>query len=622
MRRIIHTAFFFIFVLILILFASCSDYKVSENDTFTKYYHLLQKNNYTPYDSLMSFYRQLDSVLSENPSEKLQFLKTTAEGRLYYRRGDYERSTRKYREANLNIANFQDADTLIALNTMSVGLNFMSKSLFDSAFYFFEKSLSAFQNVGNKKMVHVVKANMAQAYYNKRDIESALRIISETLADNPQKNVIINLQHLRANILGSSGKIDSAMMIDRKMISQFVNDKENYQLSSFYNNLALCYLDKGLIDSALFYCNKSFQADSVAGMEVQMAANLVLMGDIYRNTGQEKFAENYYQKAINVFTDKSNVDKKYWIYGKLAKWAKADGDYKLLAQYQDSMLTAFRFMNDLELTRSIELLKIEFETERKNKQIEHQETKIRSQKLILLLILVSAIFIFTAVWLYYQNREKKSRLRIAEKDRKVSEMLIEAEQNERSRIARDLHDGVNQKLAVMKMHLSMLKDSGSDAFTNVAELLEQTIGDVRAISHNLYPKDIEKGIVSALENLCEQNNFVNKNIQFKLAINENVNGANLSKNIQLVIYRLVQEITNNALKYSKATEVSIYLAVNESSINLRISDNGVGLDTSGTQKSKGIGLNNIFDRIRQISGKVKISTGENNGTSYYIEIPA
>lgn len=570
----------------------------------------------------MSYYLELDSILAQNQSNYLQFLKTTAEGRLYYRRGDYERSTKKYLEANLKLPNIEGADSLKALNTMSIGLNFMNRAMYDSAFLCFEKALDIYLLSENSNMMHIVKANMAQAYYNKRDIESSLRIINETLGDNPKQNVIINLQHLKANILGSSGKIDSTMILDRKMISQFVDNEKNYQYSSFYNNLALCFLEKGNVDSALFYCNKSFQADSVARMEVQMAANLVLMGDIYRNTGDKKNAEMFYQKAINVFTDNNNIDKKYWIYEKLSKWAEDDGNYKLLAQHQDSMLAAYRFMNKLELTRSIELLNIEFETERKNRQIEHQETKIRSQNLILLLIIISALLIFTAVWLYFQNKDKKSRLRIAEKDRKVSEMVIEAEQNERSRIARDLHDGVNQKLAVMKMHLSMLNDTKTEAFSNVAELLEQTIVDVRAISHNLYPKDLEKGIVDALENLCEQNNFVNNDIQFKLNVDPSVNNANLSKNIQLVIYRLVQEITNNALKYSKASEVRINLAVVNSRIDLQISDNGIGLKNDTPEKSKGIGMSNILDRIRQISGKVNIYTAENKGTSYYIELPA
>ncbi len=99
------------------------------------------------------------------------------------------------------------------------------------------------------------------------------------------------------------------------------------------------------------------------------------------------------------------------------------------------MLAAYRFMNKIELTRSIELLNIEFETERKNKQLEHQESKIRNQKLILILLIILSLLISIAIWLYYQIKDKKSLLRIAEKDRKVSQLLIEAEQNERSRIA-------------------------------------------------------------------------------------------------------------------------------------------------------------------------------------------
>lgn len=609
-------------ILLFVIFATCSDIKISETNLFSDYYAQLQRNNYVSYDSLMHFYQKLDSVHTLYPIPELQFLKITTEGRLYFRRADYARSTQKYREANNVLSNLHKSDTLTALNHMSIGLNFMNMAVFDSAFVYFGRSLNVYQRNGNKKMQHVVKANMAQTYYNKRDAESASRIISETLSENPHTSVELNLQHLKANILGSSGEIDSAMLLDLQMIGKYASESDNYLLSSFYNNLALCYLEKGDVDSALHYCTKSYQADSVAGIEVQMAANLVLMGDIYRNTGKKQRASDYYQKALKVFSDNSNNDKKYWIYETLAKWAHADSDYKLLAQHQDSMLSTYRLMNRIELTRSIEMLNIEFETERKNRQIEIQESKIHFQKLILILIIISALLIFTAVWLYYQNKDKKARLRIAEQDRKVSEMLIEAEQNERSRIARDLHDGVNQKLAVMKMHLSMVNDSKTEAFSKVAELLDQTIVDVRGISHNLYPKDLEKGIVTALENLCEQNNFVNKDIKFKLNVNESIYKAELTKNIQLVIYRLVQEISNNALKYSKASEVNIYLAVINRKIELRISDNGVGFDASSSEKLKGIGLNNIFERIKQISGKVKISTGDKKGTSYYIELPA
>ncbi len=309
MRRFVFTFFISISLVLFVLLISCTKTENSENDLFSEYYALLQKNNYTPYDSLINFYRQLDSVLAKNSSPKLQFLKTTTEGRLYYRRGDYERSTQKYREANLKIESFVGTDSLIALNNMSAGLNFMNRALFDSAFLYFEKALHTYQLLGNTKMMHVVKANMAQAYYNKRDIESSLRIINRTLTDNPHKSVKLNLQHIKANILGSSGKIDSAMLLDREIIRKYALDNDNYLLSSFYNNLALCYLEKEEIDSALYYCKKSFQTDSVAAMEVQMAANLVLMGDIFRNIGNKVNAEAVYRKALNLFTDKNNIDK-------------------------------------------------------------------------------------------------------------------------------------------------------------------------------------------------------------------------------------------------------------------------------------------------------------------------
>lgn len=201
-------------------------------------------------------------------------------------------------------------------------------------------------------------------------------------------------------------------------------------------------------------------------------------------------------------------------------------------------------------------------------------------------------------------------------------MLVETEQNERSRIARDLHDSVSQKLAVMGMHLSLIETTQTEAVDNVTTMLQQAIADVRGISHNLYPKDLEKGILPALEHLCEQNNFANHDMGFSLKTDEAVRKAGLAKNIELVLFRIVQELTNNALKYSIATEVYIELGLKDGKIALNVADNGIGFDSAHLENAKGIGLKNMMDRIRQIGGKVDIQSSEGKGTRFIIEIPA
>ena len=142
---------------------------------------------------------------------------------------------------------------------MSIGLGYMQMAVFDSAFYYLGKSASVYEQSKNMKMWHVAKSNIAQAYYNKREPEKAVEIIRHVLPQKPETSVRLNLLHLKVNILGSNGFVDSALMLDRQVITENIHSGENYLLSSFYNNMGMCFLEKGMPDSALFYCRKSYR---------------------------------------------------------------------------------------------------------------------------------------------------------------------------------------------------------------------------------------------------------------------------------------------------------------------------------------------------------------------------
>lgn len=123
-----------------------------------------------------------------------------------------------------------------------------------------------------------------------------------------------------------------------------------------------------------------------------------------------------------------------------------------------------------------------------------------------MMLLIASILGFIVYHFFcFKQRERRNLLfYIAQQERKVSDMLIDAEQNERSRIARELHDGVSQKLAVLQMHPPMIKTSSEEMAKNINSMLNDVANEVRSISHNLYPADLEKGLIPALTHLCEQ----------------------------------------------------------------------------------------------------------------------
>lgn len=612
----------FIQFVFLLYFTGCKNhYEDGSTATFNSLYKELQNYNYAEYDSLMVFYNRVDSINDRESSALLKHLKKIIQSRLNYRTGNFDQSTRNLFESNTFIAHLPEADSLRASNYMSIGVNHMLTGVFDSAFYYFVRSEAIFDSLQNSSKLNAVYGNMAKAYYNMGNQLKAREYIDKVINDSANIPVALSMWHLKANISGSEGKIDSALLIDRDIIAQYGNGTYSYIISSFYNNMSMCFLSMGQIDSALYYCRKSYQADSIAGFEMNMGVNMVLLADIYHQSGNKIEADNYYNKALGLFSKGNNADKKVLVFEALAQNAQHAGDFKLLSQYKDSIFIAHQKINNIEINRTIEALNIEYESAKKNQQILEQKFQLKVQRAALYLIILITLLIVVVLYFIVQYRDKNNKLILVEQERKLLSMLMETEENERTRIARDLHDSVNQKLAVAQMSISLVEAQDYQKLSTVSDLLKDISTEVRTISRKLYPKDIDKGIIPALEYLCEQHNMLRDDIQLNLTIGSRKNNQSENRNVNLMLYRIVQEITNNALKHSKATCLAIFIACEKDQMKLEISDNGVGFDVNHPDSKSGVGLRSIFDRVGQMNGTVDLQSDSRQGTRFSIVIP-
>jgi signal transduction histidine kinase/Flp pilus assembly protein TadD len=295
------------------------------------------------------------------------------------------------------------------------------------------------------------------------------------------------------------------------------------------------------------------------------------------------------------------------------------GDYEKADYYLQKYHVELRRNHSKENSLAIAEMEVKYETGKKEAALAISAQKLRSQRIFTAFSLTFVVLILVVLYLFFLNRDKRTRLKIANQESRVAGLLVEAEQNERSRIARDLHDGVSQKLAVIQMHLSM--EENSSGTQNLNSLLQKTIDDVRTISHNLYPPDLDKGLVPALTHLCDQNNFVNRKTVFELILHGLNDDLNLNSNTQHLIFRIVQEITNNALKYAEATKVDIVMNLQKNVLLLSVADNGIGFDISDVGNTSGIGLKNITERVNQIGGEIEIKSEIGVGTTFNIKIP-
>lgn len=242
---------------------------------------------------------------------------------------------------------------------------------------------------------------------------------------------------------------------------------------------------------------------------------------------------------------------------------------------------------------------------------------------IMLFLLASGIIIFMVL---YQRRMLEHKMSVQEAENKHQQELfygtLEAIEGERKRLARDLHDEVGASLSVMRLLVGEMTarkvPEMETAGSRYKELIDNTIDNVRRISNDLLPQGLEEfGLAYAIEGLCEKILAVSE-IDIQLNIG---NLSNISNTINLAAYRLLQELLNNAVKHSEASEILIEVSKENSVLLLNYADNGKGFDFTQAYQKRSLGLKNIETRTKVLNGTTKFETSPNAGLKVRIEIP-
>jgi PAS domain S-box-containing protein len=206
----------------------------------------------------------------------------------------------------------------------------------------------------------------------------------------------------------------------------------------------------------------------------------------------------------------------------------------------------------------------------------------------------------------------------------INEITIQAQEEERAELGRELHDNVNQILATAKMYLGMAKDgvqtSGDNLLAKSYEYIDEVMKEIRKLSHSLVAPSLgDIGLVESLQLLVEDTNILNC-FKVDLCIDEGYSITVIDKKKELMIYRIIQEQLNNINKYAKADKVGIALRQRNGELFLTVTDNGIGFDPSQISKT-GIGLRNMKSRLEFYSGKLNVITAPGKGCTLEINLP-
>jgi PAS domain S-box-containing protein len=201
--------------------------------------------------------------------------------------------------------------------------------------------------------------------------------------------------------------------------------------------------------------------------------------------------------------------------------------------------------------------------------------------------------------------------------------IIDTQEKERRRLAVDLHDSLGQQLSAIKFFISALGETlgnrqEREILDKSNDALSGILADMRNICFNLMPVTLEEfGLLAAVKELCNKTRYGNK-IEFEIS---HAGGfPKLLKNVEIDIYRVIQEFINNSMKHSNASKITVVFKYDKKNIEIILSDNGQGFDQSGPAR-RGMGLQNVQSRVKSHKGEIRIRSEKGKGTNYTLTIP-
>ena len=279
-------------------------------------------------------------------------------------------------------------------------------------------------------------------------------------------------------------------------------------------------------------------------------------------------------------------------------------------------------------------LETKYETEKKDNLILLQTVQLEKKSLVNYLLIGGAIALLLIIALLYRNYRHKQKLqeqRIAEleteKQLSATEAVLKGEEQERTRLAKDLHDGLGGMLSGIKHSFNNMKGNlvmtpeNAQAFERSMDMLDSSIKEMRRVAHNMMPETLVKyGLDTALRDFCQDMNLAGSvKVIYQSVGLEN---AVIDQTTSITIYRIVQELVNNILKHASAKQAVVQINKLNDQISITVEDDGNGFDTSILRQSKGMGWSNILNRVEFMKGVMDVQSGPGNGTSVHIELKA
>jgi two-component system NarL family sensor kinase len=334
------------------------------------------------------------------------------------------------------------------------------------------------------------------------------------------------------------------------------------------------------------------------------------------------------------------VSKQMW-FENYAEVLKQTGNFTKAFAFKDSVGVIKDSLYQGENIRQLQFRQARYNYEKRQAEIMQLEANNRLQELslqrkstlnyILIGTAVALVAISILVYRNYKSKQALQQQRISELEKEkqltATEAVLKGEEQERTRLAKDLHDGLGGMLSGIKYSFNTMKGNfvmtadNNQAFERSMDMLDSSIKELRRVAHNMMPEALVKfGLDTALRDYC---NDINQSTDVEVSYHStDLADSNPDQTTSITIYRIVQELVNNTLKHGAARKVIVQITKTGNHFAVTVEDDGKGFDTAILKQSKGIGWTNIQHRVEFLKGKVDVHSEQGKGTSVYIEFNA
>ena len=559
-------------------------------------------------------------------------------GVLYVDRMQLDSGRLMYDQAYAIVKNNKDPlfQRQAGLITHNYGTIHHKRQEYDSATARYLEAIRIFTQSRNEGLIFFPSTNLATLYSFLKQNEKALAFAreAETAArkmNDPAR--IISAVNSVMTIRMEMGQFDSVLAPLQQNLALARDLQNHYQEGMAANHLARYYgYGKNRPDSAVYWTKIALAAMRRAGNEYEGTNYLHNLGYYFKQNGNSDSARYYLRLSLE---KGKGLGLDYVAQYSLENLVE-------LEEEQGNLAAAYRYLKELVVLKdSIQVktnaqqvneLEARFQSEKKDIQIRLQQAAIQRKNLFNYGMAGGAAVLLIILLLLYRTHRQKQKLqqqRISELEKEkqltATEAVLKGEEKERTRLAKDLHDGLGGMLSGIKYSLNTMKGNlimtpeNQRAFERSMDMLDSSIREMRRVAHNMMPEALVKfGLDSALRDFC---NDINQSGALAVSYQSiGMQDAVISQTTAITVYRIVQELLNNTIKHAGARSAIVQVSRNEQQLTVTVEDDGKGFDTAILRRAGGIGWSNIYNRVEFLKGKLDIDSAEGKGTSVQIEL--